>query len=80
MDTLTAWDAFIGQYVTIPRAGYALIAFAIFLSVVVACKLFRDRDLARIGETATGTVVRVSEHDDVDHAIVHFVDSGGEGP
>jgi hypothetical protein len=25
-------------------------------------------------------VVRVSEHDDVDHAIVHFVDSGGEGP
>jgi len=55
-----------------------LIAFAIFLLVVVACKLFRDRDLARFGETATGTVVRVSEHDDVDHAIVHFVDSGGK--
>ena len=77
MDTLTAWDAFIGQYVTIPRAGYLLIAFAIFLLGVVACKLFRDRDLARFGETATGTVVRVSEENDVDHAIVHFVDSGG---
>ena len=45
MDTLTAWDAFIGQYVTIPRAGYVLIAFAIFLLGVVACKLFRDRVL-----------------------------------
>ena len=79
MDTLTAWDAFIGQYVTIPRAGYVLIAFAIFLLGVVACKLFRDRDLARFGETTTGTVVRVSEQTDVDHAIVHFVDLG-EGP
>jgi hypothetical protein len=70
MDTLTAWDAFIGQYVTIPRAGYVLIAFAIFLLGRVACKLFRDRDLARFGETTTGTVVRVSEQTDVDHAIV----------
>jgi hypothetical protein len=77
MDTLTAWDAYIGQYVTIPRAGYGLIAFAIFFLGVVACKLFRDRDLARFGETATGKVVRVSELDDVDHAIVHFVDSAG---
>ena len=54
-----------------------LIAFAIFLLGVVACKLFRDRDLARFGETTTGTVVRVSEQTDVDHAIVHFVDLGG---
>ena len=79
MDTLTAWDAFIGQYVTIPRAGYVLIAFAIFLLGVVACKLFRDRDLARFGETTTGTVVRVSEETDVDHAIVHFVRFRGKG-
>lgn len=54
-----------------------LIGFAVFLLGVVVCKLFRDRDLARFGETATGTVVRVFELDDVDHAIVHFVDSEG---
>lgn len=60
-----------------PPLGYLLIAFAMFFLGVVAFKLFRDRDLARFGKTTMGTVARVSEEDDVDHAIVRFVEAAG---
>jgi hypothetical protein len=77
MNTLNDWDAFIGHYVIIPRAGYALVAFAIVLVAIVVFKLLRDRDLARFGKTTEGAVVGVSVESDVDHAIVRFLDNLG---
>jgi hypothetical protein len=77
MDTLAAWDAFVAQYLTPPRAGYGLIAVAVLLFAILAFKLARGHQLSRFGTSAEGRVVRVSEEDDVDHAIIRFVDSAG---
>ena len=74
MKILTDWDTFIGHYVTIPRAGYVLVAFAIVLAAIVVFKLLRDRDLARFAKTTEGAVVGISVESDVDHTNVRFLD------